>query len=365
MSNEKLNPRTKMNIFAFAYLILIVAWVGCDRNDIESYKAPKESKRSASAPVQPATSPQMAGRQATGSPHVSWTVPEGWRQLPGTRTMRIATFEAGSAELTLEIVVSVFPGDVGGRRANINRWRGQLGLKSITDGNLSQQIRDLDIMGSSGFIFDESSVPSGESESPTRMIVVIVETDQWTWFIKAMGPPTLLDEHQSAIEQFAQSFRFSEAPTSDRERPEPSSGREIPITWDQPKHWRIDSAPPSMLTAAFNIGEGQHTARVTVMSLPGAGGGALANINRWRSQVGLPTIQDLNDQPRTRLEVAGFPAAVLDLAAPSGGDHGKRMIVVMVLQTDQTWFLKLEGHSHQVEDEKATFLQFVRSLRFQ
>ena len=54
---------------------------------------------------------------------ISWQVPDGWTQKQGSSEFRFAQIDAGD---NLTVVVSRFPGDVGGTLANVNRWRAQL-----------------------------------------------------------------------------------------------------------------------------------------------------------------------------------------------------------------------------------------------
>jgi hypothetical protein len=63
----------------------------------------------------------------TKQAEVSYIVPEGWEDLPASG-IRKANLKVSDENGTAELTVLVFPGDVGGRLANINRWRGQVGL---------------------------------------------------------------------------------------------------------------------------------------------------------------------------------------------------------------------------------------------
>jgi hypothetical protein len=126
---------------------LLLALAGCEQAEPTSYLIPKESREVAMpTPVDQAKrAPATANSAAPGgmrllpgmkeaadqAGEVSYTVPEGWQEVPpsGIRKVNLkVTDENGSAELT----VLVFPGAVGGWMANINRWRGQIGLAAAT-----------------------------------------------------------------------------------------------------------------------------------------------------------------------------------------------------------------------------------------
>jgi hypothetical protein len=76
----------------------------------------------------------------------SWTLPEGWQQLPGSQ-FRYATIRlpaAADSGKPQEITVSSAGGDV---LSNINRWRGQLSLKPVSANELAETTEKLEIDG--------------------------------------------------------------------------------------------------------------------------------------------------------------------------------------------------------------------------
>src|SRR5262249_4613854 len=91
--------------------------VSCDREDIHAYRAPK-----APAPT------QVKGADPVQNQKVTWDVPGGWRSVQSGQQVRAAPFRAGRGE-GVEVSIAAFPGDGGGLLANVNRWRGQVGLE--------------------------------------------------------------------------------------------------------------------------------------------------------------------------------------------------------------------------------------------
>jgi len=76
----------------------------------------------------------------------TWTLPEGWQQLPGGQ-FRYATIrmpQMADSDKPLEITVSSAGGEV---LANVNRWRGQLNLKPISADELAASGKTLDVDG--------------------------------------------------------------------------------------------------------------------------------------------------------------------------------------------------------------------------
>jgi hypothetical protein len=142
---------------------------------------------------------------------MGWTVPEGWRQIPGKQAMRVATFEAGSGEIQIQIVVSAFPGRAGGLLANVNRWRGQLHLEPLTEADLPDHLTPFPDGPLQGLTLDMTGrEPDTQGQPPQRIVgAIILGSDGMTWFVKAMDRPDALDPHKNTMMQFAQSFRLA------------------------------------------------------------------------------------------------------------------------------------------------------------
>ncbi|HAV14014.1 MAG TPA: hypothetical protein DCX06_11075 [Opitutae bacterium] len=162
----------------------------CDSAKPSSYQIPKET-REVSMPTPPAAETQAPAApngmnvlpgmkeaaQAAGD--LKYRVPEGWVELPASgirkANLRIDD-DNGSAELT----VTVFPGDVGGRLANINRWRGQIGLDSVTAEDLDAFTESYSISKHRGIIVTlEGGIDS--------IIGGLLPFHGNTWFFKLQG----------------------------------------------------------------------------------------------------------------------------------------------------------------------------------
>ena len=122
-------------------VVCLLGFVGCEQAGPTSYLIPKEDRTvTMPAPVVDSTETKVSapnngamrilpGMQAAADEAggVSYIVPEGWEDLPASG-IRKANLKVSDEKGTAELTVLVFPGDVGGRLANINRWRGQVGL---------------------------------------------------------------------------------------------------------------------------------------------------------------------------------------------------------------------------------------------
>ena len=112
-----------------------------------------------------------------------------------------------------------------------------------------------------------------------------------------------------------------------------------------------------MQDAKFLVAGGK--ARVTVSIFPGETGGVLANVNRWRSQIGLTTVDEAGLATLLApLDLPGTKANLVDMKGPE-----KRMVAAIVPRGAETWFFKLLGEPAAVEAEKQGFVEFVTTAK--
>jgi hypothetical protein len=144
-----------------------------------------------------------------------------------------------------------------------------------------------------------------------------------------------------------------------------AADRYSPLRYTAQRDWEeiadVSLAEPRP-AAVFRVVRGGQEAEVTASSFPGPAGGLLANVNRWRGQVGLPNLKDISDQ-RPALEtitVAGLPGQFVDLSGPKG-----RILGVIAEADDRTWFFKMKGPDDLVAEQKDAFQTFLRSVRFE
>jgi hypothetical protein len=202
---------------------------GCSKSEDTSQPSPPAaSPTTAEAPISSATPatqapalppghPDISGMSgqslpassASDAPNPQWSVPSNWQQ-GNPSSMRRATFEVTGADgQAAEIAVSVFPGDVGGLMANINRWRGQLGLGPVAPDEIAGITSDLDVNGIKATVVDfkADTAPPGKAQ-PLRMIVVTVPNAGNSWFFKMTGDAPLVDAQKDLFLQFVKSVKF-------------------------------------------------------------------------------------------------------------------------------------------------------------
>jgi hypothetical protein len=202
---------------SFVAAALVVA--GCNQSESTSQPAPPQAPASQEA-TKPAALPPghpdigmsaqaLPPGAAADASNPQWTVPTDWQEGKAS-AMRRATFLAKAADgQTAEIVVSVFPGDVGGLLANINRWRGQIGLGPVAPDEISGITSDLVINGAKATVVDfKADTASPGKTQPLRMVVVTIPHAGNSWFFKMTGDAPLVEAQKGIFLQFVKSVKF-------------------------------------------------------------------------------------------------------------------------------------------------------------
>jgi len=167
----------------------LLAVTGCDRDQVSrSAPAPQGPAAApvAMPPAMPGAAPGgMSGEvppPPTPNAPLKWTLPKGWTSA-AAGGMRFATLTPpgpGKAEVS----VVVLPGAAGGEAANVNRWRGQIGLPPMDDAGLAAARQTVKCKAGTVAVFDFTS----QGQAQSRMVCgTLVTQDGNTWFLKLMG----------------------------------------------------------------------------------------------------------------------------------------------------------------------------------
>jgi hypothetical protein len=142
--------------------------------------------------------------------------------------------------------------------------------------------------------------------------------------------------------------------------PRPEGGA---LTWTLPSGWSESRGGSGMRYATLaSPVAGKVDVSVTV--LPGEAGGELANVNRWRNQIGLPPLDDAGLAAARKPLRAGIGAVSL-YDFTSDGERRRRVVAGYTMAAGSTWFLKMSGDEGPVEKARADFVRIVESLRLE
>lgn len=125
-----------------------------------------------------------------------------------------------------------------------------------------------------------------------------------------------------------------------------------PLRWLAPETWE-EQAPGQFQTALYRIAP---NVTASVSQFPGDAGGMVANVNRWREQVGLTASN----------EIGGDTIALED-----GKSHARwfelkgvdRSILAAIIPVDsETWFFKLDCSTVALETARPGFMDLLKSI---
>lgn len=132
--------------------------------------------------------------------------------------------------------------------------------------------------------------------------------------------------------------------------------------WEAPPAWKAQNPGP-MRKARWIVQSNGQQAEITVSAFPGNVGGDIANVNRWRAQIGLPAIDINTLEIETEwITIGERPSRFLIL---KGEEPSKSIIAAIVPRKDETWFFKIMGDTALVIEEQATFRAFLNTLNFE
>lgn len=289
-----------------------------------------------------------------------WQAPEDWKQEKAGQFVTAAYALPSGGRVT----VSKLAGDGGGLAANINRWRGQVGLKPVEDG----QARGLPLkVADSQEEMQLFNLTAEDSAADAEGILAgVLPLKSETWYFKFTGPVGVLRKTEGVFADFLRSVRIAGSQKSaTTSAPAPAGAKKIHVT--APDGW-TPSEGSSMRAASFSIaGPDGDTVDVSVVPIPGDSGSILDNVNRWRSQLKLEPLASADDPALGKK--ADSPAGEIFVSHMTSTEpilNGKKAAIASAIlkRPGVTWFFKITGDASLVDANLGKFDAFVRSAVF-
>jgi len=199
-----------------AWLVIAIlgsASVACGRGEVAHFRVPKVAQAPLTSPAAMAGRAPMGGNAGAAevppppSPGKSlrWTLPSGWTEsLAGG--MRYATLKPSTAG-RIEVSVIVLPGPAGGELANVNRWRGQIGLSPIDEPELASTRKRIATKAGPVAVYDFLS----DGQAKSRLIAALTASEGNTWFVKMVGDAAPVGAARPDFIRLLESLRFDPA----------------------------------------------------------------------------------------------------------------------------------------------------------
>ncbi len=342
------------------------------------------------------------GESSAGN--MAWTTPADWTEVAPT-SMRRPNFVVNGAEGASEVqcYVTELAGDGGGIDANINRWRGQIGLKPLGEAELAALER-ITVLDTPAVYVEFEGVyggMGGQAGKPNSILAgALLELDDKAIFIKMVGPADSVRDQRANLREFMSSMHLhgggsharaasgAAAPVQTAQTapgaPADSAGGAgtlppgavsphgaLPpqgekILWDAPDGWNLSPARPMRLVSYQLGATGETECYIAVLS--GQAGGVVANLNRWRGQLGHASISEGEIDALPKITLLGTLTPLLDVSGSFQGmgggakdDHA--MLAVAYSAPSQSIFVKMIGPADEVHAERENFEAFCKSIR--
>lgn len=361
--------------------LILLTFVACAPEEVKQYRVAKVS-------AAPALALSNASVDASAEEGLSYTAPADWQKMPAGGMRKLSFSLKGGGDFSLVTL----PGNAGDLKGNLNRWRGQVGLPPLEDpAEIAKSVRAFKVSDSEGIAL-ELYAPEGQPDKAMR--VVLVEKEGANWFFKLAGPRELVKAQAKAFETFLASVKIKagasaqmpampegqampgQPPVAPNSAPnsDPNSDMNAPglpkmepqatntkLTYTLPASWKEKPAG-NIRVASFEVKQGEAIGDVSIVSLAGDGGGLLNNTNRWRKQLEMvPTDQAGLKNAVKDIQIAGHKGYFMALYS---GMEGQGMLIAMVEQGGQTWFIKMVAPAKLIQSQENDFLAFVKSLAF-
>ena len=183
---------TKYNV-----LFLIIIFISCDNNKhIQSYRTPKKDFGLALQQSKP-----LIQENSNISTKLSWDLPKNWVPSSG-HSMRLASFDIPFSNGVGDLSIVSLSGSSGGLLANVNRWRRQVDLGSISESD----ILTVSTVGESKMGAFRIFRMINESNPQNAIIAAVLPTGDETFFIKLTSSKKGILELQTVFEKFCSSI---------------------------------------------------------------------------------------------------------------------------------------------------------------
>lgn len=406
---------------ALACVALLLVLAGCSQpaqQEITEVREPGAVKRP--APTKASTEQRLGmsqsggmaghgGQQAGASedPLAGITfhhdMPQGWEAVAKTdlRQVNLRMTETPEAECYFTLL----PGGGGGLAANLNRWRGQMGLDPLTPEAI-EALPKKQIFGQPAtFILIDGTFGGMGNTAPKenyRMYgLMLTHTDpesgrEQGFFLKMTGPQAVLESQEANFDLIASTMHavapgddhshgaegdahaegdghvHTEGDGHDHAAEAPAEVKPAPaaadsgFTWTVPAGW--ENKEPGMMRVA-NLGiAGQPDVECYLTELSGSAGGLDSNINRWQQQMNQPALTPEQIAALPKHPLLGGEATFVTIDGSYGGMSGAvvkenfRMYGLALMSEATSYFVKMTGPKDLLAAEEANFLAFAASL---
>ena len=326
-------------------------------------------------------------------------MPQGWEAVAKTEMRQVNLRMKETPEA--ECYFTLLPGGGGGLDANLNRWRGQMGLEPLSADAIAALPKKTIFGQPATFILIDGTFAGMGDIAPRenyRMYGVMLSHKdpesgrEQGFFLKMTGPKAVLENQEANFDLVASSLHAvapgeehshahtegdghdhgTEAPAAETAAPAmekaatATSGGGSGYTWAVPAGW--ENKEPGMMRQANLTITGQPDVECYLTELSGSAGGLESNLNRWQQQMDQPALTPEQIAALPKQPLLGGEASYVVIDGTFGGMGGTvlkenyRMYGLALVNDTMSYFVKMTGPKDLLVAEEANFLAFAASL---
>ena len=171
--------------------------IGCGSDEVNHYTTPRAGDQP------PHTHHHGPAPQPT-QPTFVWDTPEGWNTSEGS-SMRIGSFSIPLGEKEGDCSLIMLSGSAGGLVANINRWRGQVGLAAASKEEITAELKKIPSQLGE---FDLCTLVNPENKEDA-IFGALYFSPQFALFAKLKAPPAQLESLREEFISFCSSIKMA------------------------------------------------------------------------------------------------------------------------------------------------------------
>ena len=210
------------------YILFSIALGSCGEEEIKTYKVASDDVTQEEQTMPAEKAPQ---NRAANESKITWQAPKGWTQEEAGQFLTAAYKIPGGGRVT----VSNLAGDGGGLAANVNRWRGQVGMEPAPENNLGG--KEVPIPGSNRMMLLLDLVPETLAADSDGILAAVLPLDSETWYFKFTATAGILREKGG---EFAELLRSIQVAGEQETGAAPEMPGKPPIEVAAPDGWETE-----------------------------------------------------------------------------------------------------------------------------